>query len=408
VKWTGRLWPTVSDTLAPQDPTTTRFEATVERVDGREVVLSETYFYAESGGQPADRGTLGGVAVDGVRDGEEGVVHVLADEPAFAAGDAVVGDVDDAFRTYCTRAHTASHVLYGAARRLYDELGYGGFDIGTEKVRVDLRTDGDVDDDALVELERLTNRAVWESRDVTWRTMPAAEARELPGIAFNTKTEEGAMGGADAVRVVEVDDWDLAACGGTHVRNTREIGPVAVLERSNPGEGLTRVEFAVGPTAIEGRAADHRASRAAARALDSPVADLPGAVERLQADLAAARGERDDLRDELVGAQLDALAADTVARDGGEWLVGTVDGAGPNELADHAARYAGDAADVVALAGRDGATFVVAAAGEGFDAAAVVDAVTDEFGGGGGGSPDGAQGGGIDAAPEDVVAHLRG
>jgi alanyl-tRNA synthetase len=397
----------MSDSLAPGDPTTTRFEATVEAVDGREVTLEKTYFYPESGGQPADHGTLGGVAVEHVRDGEDGVVHLLADDPSFAAGDVVVGDVDDAFRTYCTRAHTASHVLYGAARRLYDELGYGGFDIAPEKVRVDLRTDGAVDDDALVEMERLANRAVWESRDVTWRTLPADEARELPGIAFNTRTEESAMAGAGEVRVVEVDDWDLAACGGTHVRNTCEIGPITVLERSNPGEGLTRVEFAVGPTAIERRAAESGAVRAAAAAADSAVTDLPDAVARLRADLDDARSEREALRGDLVATRLDALAADTVERAGGEWLVGVVDGAGPNDLSDHAARRAGEDADVVALTGRDGATFVVVGAADGFDAGGVVDAVTDEFGGGGGGGPDGAQGGGIDADPGTVAAFLR-
>ncbi|MFC6754924.1 alanyl-tRNA editing protein, partial [Halorubrum tibetense] len=240
---------------APADPTVREFEATVERVDDREVVLDETYFYPASGGQPADRGTLGGVLLADVRDRDGEVVHVLADPPGFAVGDAVGGVVDDEFRTYCTRAHTASHVLYGAARRITDELGYAGFDVSPEKVRVDLTTAEPLDDADLVELERLSNRAVWESRPVSWETLPEAEARALDGIAFNDKTEEGAMSGHEDVRVVTVEGWDVAACGGTHVANTAEIGPIAALDRSNPGEGVTRVEFAVGPTAID-RTAD--------------------------------------------------------------------------------------------------------------------------------------------------------
>jgi alanyl-tRNA synthetase len=76
-----------------------------------------------------------------------------------------------------------------------------------------------VDDDALVELERLTNRAVWDSREVSWRRLPADEALDREDVAFNTKTEAGITG--DTVRIVEIEGWDVAACGGTHVRNTQ-------------------------------------------------------------------------------------------------------------------------------------------------------------------------------------------
>jgi len=253
----------MTGTNAPAEPYTTRFGATVERIDGREVVLSETYFYAESGGQPADRGAIAGHDVVDVQYGDGGVVHTLAEAADLSPGETVTGRIDEQFRTYCMRAHTASHVLYGAGRRLLDDLGYGGFDISPEKVRVDFTTSTEIDDETLFELERLVNRAVWESRPVSWNTHPEEDALELDGIAFNTKTEEGITG--ETVRVVTVGEngrgegpWDRAACGGTHVENTREIGPVTVLERSNPGEGLTRVEFAVGEPGIERRIAEKK------------------------------------------------------------------------------------------------------------------------------------------------------
>src|SRR6056297_404768 len=192
--------------LAPAEPTVREFDATVESVDGREVVLDETYFYPESGGQPADRGTLDGHLVDDVVERDGAVVHALDPdaEVGLAPGDEVTGLVDDAFRTYCARAHTASHVLYGAARRIAEDLGYAGFDISETKVRVDLTTAEPLDDDDLIELERLANRAVWDSLSVSWEALPEDEARALDGIAFNTKTEEGAMSGDEAVRVVTV------------------------------------------------------------------------------------------------------------------------------------------------------------------------------------------------------------
>ncbi len=388
---------------APAEPYTRTFEATATAVDGKEVTLSETYFYAEGGGQPADRGTLDGVEVVDVQHREGDVVHALADEPAFAEGATVTGEVDDEFRTYCMRAHTASHALYGAGRRVLDGLGYGGFDIDDEKVRVDFETTTDVDDDVLVELERLVNRAVWESRPVSWTQVDRDEALARDDVAFNAATEEGVQG-YDAVRVVDIDGWDAAACGGTHVENTGEIGPVTVLGRSNPGEGLTRVEFAVGPVAVQRRAAEKRAASRAARALDASVTDVGDAAERASDDLADLQAELDDLRTEMLGARVGDL--DVVERDGATWRVGTVDGFGPNAVGEHAQDVAGDGADVVAVAGGEGAAFLVVATTGGVDAGDVVADATDEFGGGGGGGPTFAQGGGMSADPCDVAEYV--
>ncbi|MFB6183595.1 MAG: DHHA1 domain-containing protein [Haloarculaceae archaeon] len=444
---------------APADPYVTTFETTVDRVDGTDVLLEETYFYPEGGGQPADRGHLvtagdastpaDGVEVVDVQKGDDGVVHTLATEPDFGAGDAVAGHVDEAFRTYCMRAHTASHVLYGAGRRLLDDLGYGGFDIAAERVRVDFTTPTDVDDETLIELERLVNRAVWESRPVTWENLPREEALQLETIAFNAKTEEGVTGD-ETVRVVTVgkpgdstgkpgdaagatgdaigatgdvagaagDDarqravttaetWDVAACGGTHVSNTREIGPVTVLDRSNPGEGMTRVEFAVGPTAIDRRARETLAARQAARHLDTRVLDLPEMVQSVTDEREELREEVDDLTERAVEARLADLREESVERDGREWIVGEVAGLDANELAEEAQRLAGDAADVVVLVG-EGAEYLAAAANGDVDAADVVEEATSTFGGGGGGSHHVAQAGGLNARADEVVALYRG
>lgn len=402
--------------LAPDEPDVTSFDADIAAYDETErpaVVLAETYFYPEGGGQPADCGTIADVPVMDVQSVDGRVVHRLAEPLPADEGDTVTCVVDPEFRTYCRRAHTASHVLYGAGRRLFDELGYGGFGITAPdsgdgaasdgKVRVDLRTPDGVDDDDLVALERLTNRAVWDSRPVSWERVPADEALEREDVAFNTKTEEGITG--DTVRLVEIEGWDVAACGGTHVANTRTIGPVTVLDRSNPGEGLTRVEFAVGPRAIDRRADDHRAALGAARTLGTSVGDLPDAVARLRDERAALESDLSALRERYVEERVAALGEDAVEREAGRWLVGTVDGVDANVLADRAGSLAGDAAAVVALVAAD-ASLAVATDGS-VDAGEVVDSVTDRFGGGGGGSPTVAQAGGLDADPAAVVEFLR-
>ena len=385
---------------APAEPTVTEFEATIEDVADRKVRLSGTYFYPEGGGQPADRGTIGGVEVLDVQKRDGAVFHTLAESPSFEVGDTVTAVVDDAFRTYAMRAHTASHVLYGAGRRIFEDIGYGGFDIGEEKVRVDFETTTDVDDDHLVELERLTNRAVWDSRPVTWEQVPREEATTIDGIAFNTATEEGVMTDADTIRVVRVDGWDVAACGGTHVANTREIGPVTVHSRSNPGEGLTRIEFAVGPSAIERRTTEHRAALSAAREIGTQVASLPEAIRRLTE-------ERDRLEDEVATLKDRALSEDLRSMDRvGDWRIGVLDGYDANEVGERIQELPDEEQPVLAATGGEGRPFVVVATDGSVAAEDLVAAVTERFGGGGGGGETFAQGGGLDADPEQVAAFL--
>jgi alanyl-tRNA synthetase len=393
-------------TRAPAEPEVREFTAAVVDVDDRTVTLDRTYFYAESGGQPADRGTLGGIRVVDVQKDGDGVAHTLATAPEFEVGEEVTGIIDDDFRTYCMRAHTASHLLYGAGRRVLDDLGYGGFDISEEKVRVDFTTTTDIDDETLVELERLTNRAVWESRDVSWEEVPTEEATDREDVAFNTKTEEGVMDDADTVRIVEVEGWDVAACGGTHVANTREIGPVTVLDRSNPGEGLTRVEFAVGPDGVDRRATQHRALRESAAALETNTDDLA-------ATAAAIRSERDELRDRVRELERAAVADaidgfETVEKDDTAWRLGTLDGVDTNDAGEAAKDAVGDAEVIVAV-GDEERPYVVVAAGTDSDVHAgdVIDDLTDVYGGGGGGGPPFAQGGGLDASPAEVLDEIR-
>jgi len=389
----------------PAEPHVTRFEPTVETVDGADVVLSETYFYPEGGGQPADRGTLSGIQVLDVQSRQGTVIHTLEREPSFESGDEIAAAIDETFRTYAMRAHTASHTIYGAGRRLFADIGYGGFDISPEKVRVDFETSTDIDDELLVELERLTNRAIWDSRSVSWETVPQEEALADEEIAFNTATQEGVMDDTDTIRVVTVEDWDVAACGGTHVSNTREIGQVTVLERSNPGEGLTRVEFAVGPTAIQRRAAEHRAALEASRQIGTNIDELPDEVARLTEEVDRLEGELRDRKAEMLTATLQSM--DEVERDGVTWRLGAVESYDSNEVGDRIQELAGEAADVLAVTGGDGRPFLVVATDGSVDADEVVQSATEEFGGGGGGGPTFAQGGGLDADPDEVLAFLR-
>lgn len=408
----------MSGQQAAAEPYTTRFETEVTAVDGRRVWLETSYFYAESGGQPADRGTIGDIEVDDVQlvDGEH--VHVLAEEPSFSAERRVLCRIDWSFRMYCMRAHTASHALYGAGRTLLDDLGYGGFDIGPEKVRVDLETTTEIDDELLVELNERVNRVVWESRSVSWEDVPVADAREREDIAFNEATEEGAFT-KGRVRLVTIGDkdenghtsvgsrnsWDVAACGGTHVRNTREIGPVTVLERSNPGEGLTRVEFAVGPNAIDQRATEKETAFAAKSELGVGLTDVTDELERREAEREELSNALRTRERELVTERLEHGTA--LENDGTHWLLADVGDISAGIASDVLEDRRSEFGDAVVVTGETDSVFAVVATDESTPATAVLEEITAEFGGGGGGSDRLAQGGGFDATPAEILTSLE-
>ena len=394
----------MSTNLAAEDPYTTSFEARVSSIDELAVTLEETYFYASGGGQPADRGTLGGIPVEDVRKRDGDTVHVLAETPSVAVGDAIEGAVDDGFRRYCMRAHTASHVVYGAGQRLFGSRGYGGFDIDETRIRLDFETDVSASDLDPLALQRAANEAVWDGLAVEWYEMSTENARADERIVFNLGDGVEA---SDTVRIVEIDGWDVSACGGTHVRNTAEIGFIKLLDVSNPGSDLVRVEYAVGPTAIERQLEETESATRAAEALDTSIDGLPQRAADLLEAKQSVEAELGKLRDRFLETRLEALAEDTVAAGGEEWVVGAVEGVDATVAAEYL-RSGELPGDVVVVTGTDGATFVVVATDGTVDANDVIGRITDEFGGGGGGEPTLAQGGGLDADPEAVVEHVRG
>ena len=231
----------------PDDDATTEFSATVTEVDedGPSLVLDGTYFYPVGGGQPADRGTLswdGGRAdvVDVYKDHGE-VRHDLENvggslpEP----GDVVEGQVDAERRQAHRRMHTAQHVV---SRVVLDEYGAGtaGNQIHADRSRIDFEP-ADFDDEDVARIERLANEAI--ARDLRVRK------EERPRPAVEAEVDEGRSllhlipDHVDPLRVVEIEDWDLCPCGGTHVGHLGEIGGIEIIDRTSKGKDTVRIEF---------------------------------------------------------------------------------------------------------------------------------------------------------------------
>lgn len=216
----------------------TRFTArVVERLTWQEqpaVVLDRSAFYPEGGGQPADQGTLNGIAVVDVqsRPEDDAVVHVLA---APLDADEVVGEVDWSRRYDHMQQHTAQHVLSQAFIRAA-EAETIGFHLGKRYTTIDLDR-GDLTPEEIARAEALANRVVEENREVRARFVSPQELDRL-NVRRPAKVE-------GPVRLVEIAEFDRVPCGGTHVARTGEVGLVAIT-RVERYKGGTRVTFLAG------------------------------------------------------------------------------------------------------------------------------------------------------------------
>lgn len=203
---------------------------------GFEVILDQTAFYPEGGGQAADTGTLGAVRVLDVRERGGAIVH-LCDGPV-TVGQTLEGTIDYNLRFDRMQQHSGEHIVSGLINRRWG-FHNTGFHMGTESTTIDF--DGVIPAEALPELERLANEAVWQDLEVSC-SVPAPEV--LPTIPYRSKRAL-----PWPVRIVEIPGYDICACCGTHVARTGEIGIIKLLSVI-PFRGGVRMEMACGNRAL--------------------------------------------------------------------------------------------------------------------------------------------------------------
>ena len=204
---------------------------------GFEVILDQTAFYPEGGGQAADTGTLGAVRVLDVRERGGAIVH-LCDGPV-TVGQTLEGTIDYNLRFDRMQQHSGEHIVSGLINRRWG-FHNTGFHMGTESTTIDF--DGVIPVEALPELERLANEAVWQDLEVRC-SVPAPEV--LPTIPYRSKRAL-----PWPVRIVEIPGYDICACCGTHVARTGEIGTIKLLSVI-PFRGGVRMEMACGNRALD-------------------------------------------------------------------------------------------------------------------------------------------------------------
>jgi alanyl-tRNA synthetase len=351
------------------------------------VVLDRTAFYAESGGQPWDTGTLGDARVVAVIDDGPEVLHVL-DRPL--AADRVHGRVDAERRRDHMQQHHGQHLLSKA----FVELAKAetlAFHLGSEDTTIDL--DRLVGEDAARSAERLANDVVWQARPVRVSTLTAGDAR-----ASGIEPPEGVL--AD-IRVVEVDGFDRQPCGGTHPLTTAEVGVVLItsLERYKGG---TRVHFVCGARALAASGRRDRVLEQLVSALSAPLEELPAVARKLKDDLAASERRARALLERALEGDARRLLAET--RGSGPAptpaspavVVAAFDGWAPEELRILATRLVALEPVVALLASRADKAHLVFAQSDGlpYDVPALLKAAVETIGGRGGGRGNLAQGGG--------------
>lgn len=383
------------------DPYLAEFDATVvavDTVDGRtHVTLDRTAFYPTSGGQPFDTGTLGGAAVSDVIDREDGTIaHVTSG--SIKVGEVVRGAIDWARRFDHMQQHTGQHVLSAAFDRLFGARTES-FHMGTLSATIDLAREVTASEVARAEDE--ANRVVWQDRPVTIRFATAEEAARMPLRKESIRT--------GPLRLIDVDGFDLSACGGTHVSRTGAIGVIAIggWEKFRGG---SRVEFLCGGRALNRFRLWRDSLAATQKFLSVAPEEMAGAVERMQGEGKALQRTLRGFQERLATHEAHTLLKKAVASGDHVVVVEALagwDAQGLKSIAVAAAAQKPNA--VVALVTATTPALVVIARGAAatVDAGVVLRGLVGKYGGKGGGKPDLAQGGGLTATAAELIAGVR-
>jgi alanyl-tRNA synthetase len=403
------------------DPYCRRFEALVTKAfvhAGRPAaLLDRTAFYPTSGGQPFDTGKLYeagrageagrasgerrgpyGSAIDVVEtiDVDGDVVHILS--TAVMEGAIVAGEIDWTRRFDHMQQHTGQHLLSAAFDHLVENRTVS-FHMGSDASTIDLQRETSWEQIARAEAE--ANRVVWENREVALRFVTSEHAAALP--LRKEPSREGTL------RLIDVQDFDLSACGGTHVARTGAIGAL-VVTAAEKFKGGTRVTFACGVRAIRAFQSLRDASAGCVRLLSVLPRELPAAIERMQAETKELRRTLRTFQEALASQEAARLIRACELGSGAALvIVEALDGWDANGLKTIATHIAAQANAAVALFSTASPHAVVIARSPGMpvDATGVLGALIERFGGRGGGKADLAQGGGLSADLAEIAAVTR-
>ena len=373
-------------------------DAVSERPGQFAAVLDRTAFYPTSGGQPFDTGILGAARVVDVIDGDDGRILHLVEGPIELGP--TRGVIDWPRRFDHMQQHTGQHVLSAAFDRLLN-VPTVSFHLGSTASTIDLARE--VTPAEIARAEGEANRVVWENRPVTIRFADADQVAALP--LRKESRREGVL------RLIDVEDFDVSACGGTHVARTGAIGIIAVAAFEK-FKGGTRLEFLCGGRALAGYHGLRDTVAASVRLLSVLPAELPAAIDRGQTDARDLRRQVKDLQTRLAGHEANALAERAEPVGAARVVLAALevgdgwDANGLKSIATAIAAQPGHAAVLISVP-EPSAIVIARAPDVGLDSAAILKQLTAMFGGKGGGRPELAQGGGLKGDAKAILGAAR-
>jgi alanyl-tRNA synthetase len=372
-----------------------------------QIVLDQTPFYAESGGQIGDKGFLSGdnllIRIDDVKKEANIFIHFGRIERGIVqVGDAITATIDRACRRRAQANHTATHLLQSALKKVVsDDISQAGSLVNFNRLRFDFNCPRAVTPDELQQIEDLINAWIAEAHDTQISVMPIADAKAKGAIAMF-----GEKYGAE-VRVIDVPGVSLELCGGTHVRNTAEIGLFKIVSETGIAAGIRRIEAVAGPSVLAYLNVREAVVKDLGDRLKAKPEEIPDRVTQLQQELKTTQKELDALKQELALGKSEQLLSQAVAIGEFKLLVadlGTVDAESLKIAAERLQQQLGEGAVVLASIPEDSKVSLVAAFSpqvvktKQLKAGQFIGAIAKLCGGGGGGRPNLAQAGGRDAS----------
>ncbi len=379
--------------------------------EGEEVriILDRTPFYAESGGQIADHGTISGdgfrAAVRDVRKAPNGQnLHTVTVEAGtLYKGDAAKAEVDAELRLQTVKNHTATHLLHRALKDVLGEhVNQAGSYVGPDRLRFDFSHFGAMSKQELEQVERIVNEQIWAGTGVGTAYHAIDEAKQMGAMAlFGEKY-------GDVVRVVSIGDYSLELCGGCHVGNTAEIGLFKILSEGGIGAGTRRIEALTGKEAFLHLNREEQTLEETAAILKAKPADVPQKVSSVLAEQKELRRRLDSFAAQKAHGQVDELLKNARQEDGITVVAAKIDGADGNALRnmlDELKQKVDKGVIVLGSAGEGKVTLAAGVtkniAGADYHAGNIVRHVAEICGGKGGGRPDMAMAGGKDPSKLD-------
>ncbi|MCM3632393.1 alanine--tRNA ligase [Paenibacillus camelliae] len=368
------------------------------------LILDTTPFYAESGGQIGDRGTITGdgfvIEVETVTKAPHGqnLHQATVVEGVAKVNAAVTAKVDKAIREDIVKNHTATHLLHKALKEvLGDHVNQAGSLVEGERLRFDFSHFGSITVEELAQIERKVNEQIWLGTPVVIEQMPIDEAKALGAMAlFGEKY-------GDVVRVVQVGKYSIELCGGCHVNNTSEIGIFKLLGESGIGSGVRRIEAVTGKQAYLYYEAQLDLLKQAAAQLKSNVADVPKRIDGLHGQVKDLQRENESLQSKLSHIEAGSLLDGVVKVGEISVLCAKVNASNMEALrniVDELKTKLPSSVIVLGAAADDKVNLAAAVSADlvkkGFHAGKIIKEAAQHCGGNGGGRPDMAQAGGKD------------